>query len=133
MDLNGLSLTGWIHTLICVLAMLAGTLQMMGRKGTVMHVRCGDVYFLSMLIANTTALFIFHGADVIFSSGAAPLRGGIGFFHWLAVAALTLVLLGRLAASRQRQAFIAYAHPICMILRILPTWQQLAFHCHSVR
>jgi uncharacterized membrane protein len=118
MELNDISFSGGIHTFMCVMAMLAGTLQMIGRKGTAVHARCGDVYFLSMAVANTTALFIFHGADVIFRSKAPPVLGGFGFgfFHWVAVVALLLVLLGRLAASRQRLAFFAYAHPICMIL-----------------
>ena len=70
-----------------------------------------------MVVANVTALFIFHGEDVLFRRGRPPEIGhGFGFFHWLAVVTLVLVLLGRFAASRQRQAFFAYAHPVCMIL-----------------
>jgi hypothetical protein len=41
---------------------------------------------------------------------------GFGVAHWLAVITLAVLLLGRLAASRQKVAFFAYAHPICMIL-----------------
>jgi hypothetical protein len=70
-----------------------------------------------MVAANLAIIFVFHGEDVIFAPGQRPVVGyGFGFFHWLAIIALALVLLGRLAASRQRQPFFAYAHPICMIL-----------------
>jgi uncharacterized membrane protein len=116
MRLNDISLLGWIHTFFYVMAMIAGAMQMARRKGTPSHTCRGNVYFLSMLIANVTALFIFQ-EDAIFRSGKPPVIGpGFGFFHWLSVIALALVLLGRVAASRQRHAFFAYAHPISMIL-----------------
>jgi uncharacterized membrane protein len=117
MRLNDISLLGWIHTFFYVMAMITGAMQMARGKGTPSHARRGNVYFLSMLIANVTAWFIFTGEDVIFRPGKPPVIGqGFGFFHWLSVIALALVLLGRVAASRQRQAFFAYVHPISMIL-----------------
>jgi len=117
MRLNDISFLGWVHTVVCVLAMVTGTRQLVGRKGTAAHALSGSVYFVSMVAANVTVLFIFHGEDLIFRHGRPPVLGqGFGFFHWLAIITLALVLLGRLAASRQRQAFFAYAHPICMIL-----------------
>jgi uncharacterized membrane protein len=118
MRLDDISQLGWIHTLMCVLAMITGGMQLVGKKGTALHVRSGNIYFLSMVIANVTALFIFQGQDVIFRSGQPPVLGGrgFGFFHWLAIFALALVLLGRLAASFQKHGFFAYTHPICMIL-----------------
>jgi len=117
MRLNDISILGWIHALFYVMAMIAGAMQMACGKGTPSHMRRGNVYFLSMLIANIMALFIFTGEDVIFRSGKPPVIGqGFGFFHWLSVIALALVLFGRVAASRQRQAFFAYAHPVSMIL-----------------
>jgi hypothetical protein len=118
MRLNDISYLGWIHAFVYALAMITGTMQFVGRKGTPTHARTGNIYFLSMVIGNLAALFIFHGQDVIFRSGQPPVLNGkgFGFFHWLAVLTLALVLLGRLAASRQRQAFFAYAHPVCMIL-----------------
>jgi hypothetical protein len=117
MRLDDISLMGALHTLLCMLAMGSGTRQLLARKGTPAHAWSGNVYFLSMVAANLTILFLFHGEDVIFHPGQRPVVGyGFGFFHWLAVTALTLVLVGRFAASRQRQPFFAYAHPICMIL-----------------
>jgi len=100
-----------------MLALIAGTLQIVRTKGTPSHVLRGRIYFLAMMAANVMALFLFHAEDVIFRFGQPPVIGhGFGFIHWLAVMAVVLVLLGRLAASRQRQALFAYAHPICMIL-----------------
>jgi uncharacterized membrane protein len=114
MNTNDISLLGWIHTFVCALALISGALQLAGRKGTPAHARRGNVYFLSMVIASVTALFIFHGQDVLIRPGKPSY--GFGPVHWLAVITLAVLLLGRLAASRQRVAFFAYAHPICMIV-----------------
>jgi uncharacterized membrane protein len=118
MDTNDISLLGWIHTFLCALALISGALQLAGSKGTSAHARRGNIYFLSMAIANVMALFIFHGQDLLIRSGQPRLLVGQGFglVHWLAVITLVVLLLGRLAASRQRVAFFAYAHPICMIV-----------------
>ena len=117
MRLNDITFLGWIHTFFYVVAMIAGAMQMARGKGTPSHRRTGNVYFLSMLIANILVWFIFTGEDVIFRPGKPPVIGqGFGFFHWLSVIALTLVVFGRIAASRQQQAFFAYAHPVSMIL-----------------
>jgi uncharacterized membrane protein len=117
MRIDDLSVLGWNHTFLCALALIVGALQWRGEKGTPGHAVRGNVYFLSMVAANITALFIFGGEDLLFRHGRPPVIGtGFGFVHWLAVAALALTLLGRLAASLQRIGFFAYAHPICMIL-----------------
>jgi len=117
MNTNEISLLGWIHTFLCALALISGALQLAGSKGTSAHARRGNVYFLSMAIANVMALFIFHEDLLIRSAQSGPLVGkGFGAAHWLAVITLLVLLLGRLAASRQRVGFFAYAHPICMIV-----------------
>ena len=117
MNTNEISLLGWAHIFVCALALISGTLQLAGRKGTPAHAHRGNVYFLSMVIANVTALFIFHG-DLLLHHGKPPVVVGQGFgmAHWLAVITLAVLLLGRIAASRQRMAFFAYAHPISMIV-----------------
>jgi len=118
MNANDISLLGWTHTFLCALALISGAVQLARSKGTSAHALCGNVYFLSMAIANVMALFIFHGHDLLIRSGQPGVHVGQGFgaVHWLAVITLVVLLLGRLAASRQRVAFFAYAHPICMIL-----------------
>jgi uncharacterized membrane protein len=117
MDTNDISLLGWVHTSLCTLALISGALQLAGTKGTPAHARRGNVYFLSMAIANILALFLFH-QDLLIRSGQPRMLVGQGFgaVHWLAVITLMVLLLGRLAAARQRVAFFAYAHPVCMIV-----------------
>lgn len=117
MNINDISLLGWNHTVACLLALIAGAMQLAGEKGTPAHALKCNIYCLSMVIANVTALVIFGGQDLLLRHGQPPVIGrGFGFFHWTAVATLGFVLLGRLAASLQRHSFFAYAHPICMIL-----------------
>jgi len=68
-----------------------------------------------MLVLNLSAFAIYRfdiAHFVPFSAGARV----FGFFHWLAVAALVFVLVGRFAASRQIGAFWAYVHPTAMML-----------------
>jgi uncharacterized membrane protein len=117
MRLNDISLIGWLHSMVYMAALIVGAMQLISQKGTRAHTFRGNIYFLAMIVANVTALFIFHGEDVLFRRGRPPVIGqGFGFFHWLSVFTLVLVVLGRIAASRQRRAFFAYAHPVCMIL-----------------
>jgi len=116
MDTNDISFLGWTHTFLCAVALIAGALQLARSKGTSAHALCGNVYFLSMASANVMVLFIFHGNDLLIRSGQYRVGHGFGAVHWLAVVTLGVLLLGRLAASRQRVAFFAYAHPICMII-----------------
>jgi uncharacterized membrane protein len=109
MNANDISLLGWTHTLLCALALISGAVQLARSKGTYAHALCGNVYFLSMAIANVMALFIFHG-DLLIRSGQPGVHVGQGFgvVHWLAVITLVALLLGRIAASHQRVAFFAY-------------------------
>ena len=117
MRINDLSVLAWNHTFVCMLALVVGAMQLGSEKGTPAHAVRGNIYALSMVVVNVTALFIFDGEDALFRHGQPPVVGkGFGFFHWLAVMTLAVTLFGRLAASLQRIAFFAYAHPICMIL-----------------
>jgi uncharacterized membrane protein len=106
MRLSNISPLGWTHTVACVVAMVAGTRQLVGRKGTAAHALSGSIYFVSMLIANVTVLSIFHGEDVIFRRGQPPVPGyGLGFFHWLAIITLALVLQPVIAQKTRVCAF----------------------------
>ncbi len=118
MDTHDISLLGWIHTFLCAVALVFGAMQLAGSKGTSGHARRGNVYFLSMAIANVLALFIFGGHDLLIRSTQPRLLVGQGFgaVHWLAVITLVVLMLGRLAASLRRMTFFAYAHPVCMIV-----------------
>lgn len=72
---------GAIHLLSSVLALIAGTLVLLQKKGTVLHKRIGYLYVASMLVLIITAFNIYR------------LSGSFGIFHFAAIVS-TLTLLG---------------------------------------
>jgi uncharacterized membrane protein len=117
MRLNDVSFIGWIHTLACLVAMISGAMELLARKGTPAHVARGNTYFLSMVIANVTAMVIFHDMEIFVRPGEPPaFHKGFGAVHWLAAITLAFVLIGRLSAPLRARALFAYAHPVFMIL-----------------
>jgi hypothetical protein len=117
MNYNDISFIGWIHTLACVVAMITGAMELLSRKGTPAHAARGNTYFLSMVLANVTAMVIFHDQELFLRPGHPPVfHKGFGLIHWFAAFTLLLVLIGRLSALLRKRAFFAYAHPIFMIL-----------------
>ena len=88
MSVAPISLIGWLHTAVCVAAMVTGAVALCTRKGSARHRRCGRWYVHSMIAAQLTALLIYGD-------------GGFRIFHWLAIIALLLVVLGAFAAPRQ--------------------------------
>jgi uncharacterized membrane protein len=99
-----------------MVALVSGAMQLFGEKGTVAHALRGKVYFWSMVVTFGLTLFL-YSADLVIRPGQKPLFGPyFGFFHWLALFTLLLVVLGQLSAKRQRTAFFAYAHPVFVIL-----------------
>ena len=116
MPVSEVTALGWFHVAASMVALVAGALQLFGKKGTAAHALRGKIYFWSLSIALVTTLFLYN-MDVVIGAGQKPLIGPyFGFFHWLAMFTLLLVVLGQLSAGRQRIAFFAYAHPIFMIL-----------------
>ncbi|PHI21912.1 hypothetical protein CEQ90_01080 [Lewinellaceae bacterium SD302] len=72
--------TGGIHLLFSVVALIAGTYILFGRKGTVLHRKIGYLYTIAMTLVLVTAFVIYN------------LYGSFGIFHWLAlVSSVTLV------------------------------------------
>jgi uncharacterized membrane protein len=82
-------LLGRIHLLAALVAMFAGALALLLKKGTRVHRLVGLVYVGSMLGLNGTAFFIYE------------LFGGFGPFHWAASVSLVSVLAGWLPARRR--------------------------------
>jgi len=116
MPISEMTPLGWFHTAACLVALVAGAIQLFGEKGTAAHVLRGRVYFWSMVIAFGATPFL-YGVDVVIRPGQKPLIGPyFGFFHWLSMFTLLLVVLGYVSAKRQRKAFFAYGHPVFMIL-----------------
>jgi uncharacterized membrane protein len=115
MNMTGVSIIGWLHTLAATLAILVGAAVLFGTKGTARHRFFGRTYFYSMIAANLLSFGVYHfdiARFVPFSAGP----GVFGLFHWESVFTLAFLLLGFHAASRQRRAVWAYAHPISMLI-----------------
>jgi len=77
---------GLMHLVVALLAIVAGMLVVMSRKGTPKHRFLGRVYVCMMIAVNLSALLVYE------------LFGGFGPFHWLALFSLVTVLFGYLPA-----------------------------------
>jgi uncharacterized membrane protein len=115
MQLSGISVIGWIHTLGCIAALLFGAMNLLAAKGTPRHKFRGLGYTLSMVVAMGLSLLIYR-FDIPLVRGARPGPHVFGLFHWFTVFALFFTLLGYFAASRQGRGFWAYTHPVAMTL-----------------
>jgi uncharacterized membrane protein len=115
MHVHDITFIGWVHTIACLVALVAGGWNVAGAKGTPRHIVMGRAYVVSMIVLNLSAFAIYKFDIAHFR----PFQAGpnvFGFFHWLAVAALVLVLIGAYAARRQNSAFWSYVHPIAIAL-----------------
>lgn len=100
--MENISLIGWIHTLTCVFAMIAGGVALFAIKGSADHRKWGKWYVYAMLVTNVSALLIYP-------------NGEFNIFHGMAVGTLLVLLLGWYAAPRQRTVLWANTHLSCMI------------------
>lgn len=97
-----LSLIGWLHTLSCIFAMIAGAIALFAVKGSADHKRWGRWYVYVMLSTNVSALLIYA-------------NGQFNIFHWMAIGTLVILLLGWYAAPRQGALSWAVTHSSCML------------------
>lgn len=95
---------GWIHSLACLVALAAGPVGLMTRKGSPRHVLIGRAYMIAMIVLNLTALGIY--------------RLGVFFFpHVLAIVTLVLIAAGWGSARLiRRHVAWRYVHLSSMIL-----------------
>ncbi len=100
--MENISMIGWIHTITCVFAMIAGGVALFAKKGSVDHKKWGHWYIYVMAATNLSALLIFP-------------EGQFNIFHWMAVGTLAALLLGWYAAPRQGTAAWANTHLTCML------------------
>ena len=114
MNMDGVSIIGWFHSLACIVSILVGAFVLAGRKGTPLHRSAGRWYVYAMIAANLASFGVYHfdiARFVPFVGG----RGIFGLFHWESVFTLSALLLGWFAATRQRHAVWAYLHPALML------------------
>lgn len=84
-----MDLLGTTHLAAAIVAMIAGAVVLLSRKGTYWHRCCGWLYVGSMGAVIVTALLIYD------------LFGGFGPFHVAALVALFTVTMGLLPARRR--------------------------------
>lgn len=92
---------GLIHLLFSSLALIAGAVVLLLKKGNRLHKMTGRTYFFSMLALNGTALMDYE------------LFGGFGPFHWMALASLATVVAG-VVAARNRNPYWRERHAYFM-------------------
>lgn len=115
MNMTGVSLIGWVHTLAATAAIVIGVYLLFGRKGTPFHRLTGRWYIYTMIVANVLSFGVYHFDIVHFVPfDAGPNR--FGLFHWESVFTLFFLLLGWYAALHQRRAIWAYLHPVSMLI-----------------
>ena len=75
------STMGWIHTIIAVIAMIAGLMVVLKKKGTKTHKQIGYIYVGSMVLLNVTSFFVVN-------------FGGFSLFHAFAIISLLTIIAG---------------------------------------
>ena len=73
---------GLVHLLASILALIFGTLVLVKKKGTRMHVKMGYLYVAGMLVLNVTAFMLYR------------LFNGFGVFHVAAIGSFLTVAFG---------------------------------------
>jgi len=81
-----ISLLGWFHTVIGVIALATGIYSLVKRKEISWQFKAGQIYLLATLITALSALGIFQ-------------QGGFGAGHALAVMTLIALTIGTVAAT----------------------------------
>lgn len=115
MNMTGVSIVGWVHTLAATAAIAIGAFLLFGGKGTPFHRLAGRWYVYVMIAANALSFGVYHFDIVHFMPfDAGP--GRFGLFHWESVFTLFFLLLGWYAALHQRRAVWAYLHPVSMLI-----------------
>lgn len=97
---------GQLHLAFAMIALLAGLLVIVLRKGTRRHMVLGYVYLSAMLILNTTALMKYD------------LTGASNMFHYFAIGSLLTIIVGYTAIliyKRRRRVVAARTHGEVMI------------------
>jgi uncharacterized membrane protein len=83
-----ISLLGWFHTVIGIIALLTGGYSLIKRKEIGLKHRAGQIYLLATLVTALSALGIFQ-------------HGGFGAGHALAVMTLVALTVGTVAVTTQ--------------------------------
>lgn len=102
---------GWLHTIAAVIALLSGSLILAKSKGTILHIKTGRVYGISMLIVCTTSFMIYRVHDTF------------GILHIFAVISTITLVLGMTPMY-----FKGFKYPIIVHLSWM-YWSVIGLYC----
>jgi uncharacterized membrane protein len=89
-----ITIIGWFHTIVAIIALLAGFYALAVHKLILPETRSGQIYLVCTLIAAVTALMIYN-------------QGGFGPAHFLALLTLAALLAGFLVTKMATFAKVA--------------------------
>lgn len=95
---------GISHTITASISLILGAFILFDIKGSKRHKTIGLIYFYCMLITNITALFIYKTLGTWF------------FPHTLAVATLTVLILGYTIIRLKKIRYWLQCHIVCLVL-----------------
>lgn len=103
---TNISIIGWLHTLLTVLALACAFVIMFSRKGTKNHRLLGDIYAISLFVGSGLSLTIY--------------RTGTFFFpHVLAIITMVAIAIGWLAGRFHQPKWLwKPIHLTCMLISV---------------
>ncbi len=107
------NLTGVIHLIAALVAMITGMMVLVREKGTRVHKKTGYIYCLSMIVLNFTAFMIYR------------LYGKFGLFHYMALVSVLTLLAGMFPVLRRKNRNL-YLHFSFMY------WSVIGLYCAFV-
>ena len=115
MLLTGISLLGWLHSLACMIAIVAGTHVLWAPKGTPSHRKWGWWYAAAMIVQSLLVMGLYN-FDFIPGQRAKPGPHVFGFFHVGALIAMAAIALALFGARRQHKSLLwALVHAQAML------------------
>ena len=105
------STEGWVHSLAGVVALITGTITLILKKGTKLHLGIGYVYVTSMAVLLVSSFMIYRLFD------------GWGIFHYASVVSSISVILGILPPLLLREkSFWLRLHFTAMYWSVIGLW-----------
>ncbi|MCX7554025.1 hypothetical protein OS175_09060 [Marinicella sp. S1101] len=112
-----LTLTGWIHTIFGIIALIAGFILLWQNKRISWQPQLGKIYLLATLLTAAFSLTIFN-------------HGGFNVAHGLGILTILAVVVGMLAEKYQplrglNKYFVALCYSATILFHLLPTTTEI--------
>jgi len=90
---------GLFHVFASIMALITGSWVLLSKKGTIMHIRIGYAYVISMAVLLGTAFNLYH------------LFGKWGIFHYMALVSTVTLVMGMIPVlQKPRKSHSIYYH-----------------------